>query len=141
MDTVRELAWSLCDLEIRNKEAKTAVNVAWGKGHRALALYLANQAPREQVRLASRRVYFARLAPSISRRRQMCAAARGMWSRSMVSASPGVGIAIGPFGISCFDFALAVILTTSGPGHAGGLVGPARRERTRDAIARVARHA
>ena len=53
MTIARELAWSLCDLKIPDKEGKTAAEVAKGKGHDALAEYLANQAPREQVRLAS----------------------------------------------------------------------------------------
>ena len=54
MTIARELAWSLCDLKIRNKKGKTAAEVAKRKGHHALAEYLANQAPREQVRLALR---------------------------------------------------------------------------------------
>ena len=53
MTIARELAWSLCDLKIPNKEGKTAAEMAKEKGHDALAEYLANQAPREQVRLAS----------------------------------------------------------------------------------------
>ena len=53
MTIARELAWSLCDLKIRNKEGKTAAEVAKERGYHALAEYLANQASREQVRLAS----------------------------------------------------------------------------------------
>ena len=53
MTIARELAWSLCDLKIRNEEGKTAADVAKEKGRHALAEYLTNQAPREQVRLAS----------------------------------------------------------------------------------------
>ena len=53
MTIARELAWSLCDLKIPNKEGKTAAEVAKERGHKHLAEYLANQAPREQVRLAS----------------------------------------------------------------------------------------
>ena len=53
MTIARELAWSLCDLKIRNEEGKTAAEVAKEKGNDALAEYLASQAPREQVRLAS----------------------------------------------------------------------------------------
>ena len=49
----RELVWSLCDLEIRNKAGKTAAEVAKEEGIDALAEYLASQAPREQVPLAS----------------------------------------------------------------------------------------
>ena len=53
MTIARELAWSLCDLKIRNEEGKTAAEEAKERGHKHLAEYLANQAPREQVRLAS----------------------------------------------------------------------------------------
>ena len=53
MTIARQLAWSLCDLKFRNKEGKTAAEVANKEGYDALAEYLANQAPREQVRLAS----------------------------------------------------------------------------------------
>ena len=53
MTIAREFAWSLCDLKIPNKEGKTAAEVAKEKGNDAFAEYLANQAPREQVRLAS----------------------------------------------------------------------------------------
>ena len=61
----RELTWSLCDLKIRGKEGKTAAEKAKEEKH-ALAEYLANHAPREQVRCVvrlrcrthSRRVYF-----------------------------------------------------------------------------------
>ena len=54
MTIARELAWSLCDLKIRNRKGKTAAEEAKECGNDALAEYLANQAPREQVRLASR---------------------------------------------------------------------------------------
>ena len=58
---VRNLVWSLCDLKIRNNEGKTAAEMAkegpwWASGsgrdefHDALAEYLTNEAPREQVR-------------------------------------------------------------------------------------------
>ena len=70
MSTCRELAWSLCDLKIRDKEGKTAADVArdsmladppghpeddwWTQdGHHSLAEYLANEAPLEQVCFAS----------------------------------------------------------------------------------------
>ena len=53
MTIARELAWSLCDLKIPNKWGQTAAEVAKEKGNDALAEYLASQAPREQVRLAS----------------------------------------------------------------------------------------
>ena len=53
MTICRELVWSLCDLKIRNEEGKTAAEVAKKKGHEVLAGYLANQAPREQVRFVS----------------------------------------------------------------------------------------
>ena len=46
MTVARELAWSLCDLKIPNKEGKTAAEVAKKWGHKHLAEYLANQAPR-----------------------------------------------------------------------------------------------
>ncbi len=63
MIAVRELVWSLCDLEIPNNEGKTAAKKAKEKrprdireylakesGHMGLAEYLTNEAPREQVR-------------------------------------------------------------------------------------------
>ena len=53
MTIARELAWSLCDLDIRDYEGYTAAEEPEGKGHDALAEYLASQAPGEQVRLAS----------------------------------------------------------------------------------------
>ena len=53
MTIARELAWSLGDLKIPNKEGKTAAERAnYGRGG-PIAEYLANEAPREQVRLAS----------------------------------------------------------------------------------------
>ena len=54
MIVARELVWSLCDLKIRNKKGKTAAEEAKERGRHDLAEYLANQAPREQVRFASR---------------------------------------------------------------------------------------
>ena len=54
MTIARELSWSLCDLKIRNNNGKTAAQVAKNRGHDALAEYLANQAPREQVRFVLR---------------------------------------------------------------------------------------
>ena len=54
MTMARELAWSLCDLKIRNKKGKTAAEVAKEMRNRAIAEYLTNQAPLEQVRFASR---------------------------------------------------------------------------------------
>ena len=53
MTVARELAWSLCDLKTRNQKGKTAAEEAKRGGCDALAEYLANQAPREQVRFAS----------------------------------------------------------------------------------------
>ena len=50
MTAVRELVWSLCDLKIPNNESKTAAEKAKERGHKDLAEYLANKAPREQVR-------------------------------------------------------------------------------------------
>ena len=53
MTIARELVWSLSDLKIRNTVGKTAAEEAKERGYDALAEYLANQAPREQVRFAS----------------------------------------------------------------------------------------
>ena len=93
MTTARELAWSLCDLKIRNKKGKTAAEVAKERGHDALAEYLASQAPREQVRLASRRAYFALGSEHFSSETDVRS---GTWH---VVAFDGVGIAIDPLGI------------------------------------------
>ena len=50
----RLLVWSLCDLKICNAEGKIAAEMTEEIASYALAEYLASQAPREQVRLASR---------------------------------------------------------------------------------------
>ena len=57
MTAVRELVWSLCDLEIRDSGGKTAVEKAkeythWR--HKRVAEYLAYKAPQEQVRARAR---------------------------------------------------------------------------------------
>ena len=55
MAVVRELVWSLCDLKVpvRSLGGQTVVEWAEKWGQDTLADYLTNQAPREQVRLAS----------------------------------------------------------------------------------------
>ena len=97
MTIARELAWSLCDLKIRNVIGETAAQVAKNRGYDALAEYLTNQAPREQVRFVSR-AYDAmthspdapifHLALRICHRRPTCEVARGMWSLPMAPTSP-----------------------------------------------------
>ena len=47
---VKELVWSLCDLKILDNESKTAAEKAKQRGRKDLVEYLANEAPREQVR-------------------------------------------------------------------------------------------
>ena len=54
LTVARELVWSLCDLKIRDNKGKTAAEMAKQHGNDVLAEYLVNQAPREQVRFASR---------------------------------------------------------------------------------------
>ena len=51
MDTVRALVEAGCDITIRGKGSKTAAEWA-RKYYRAIAEYLTNEAPGEQVRLA-----------------------------------------------------------------------------------------
>ena len=50
MGVVKELVWSLCDLKILDNESKTAAEKAKENNFKDLAEYLANEAPREQVR-------------------------------------------------------------------------------------------
>ena len=54
MDTVRALVKEGCDITFRGVRNKTAAEWAKESGHHALAEYLSNQTPLEQVRLASR---------------------------------------------------------------------------------------
>ena len=50
----RSLVWSLCDLKICNAEGKIAAEMTDQCGSYALGEYVTNEAPLEQVRLASR---------------------------------------------------------------------------------------
>lgn len=50
----RLLVWSLCDLKICNAEGKIAAEMTDEWGSYALGEYVTNEAPLEQVRLASR---------------------------------------------------------------------------------------